>query len=182
MKSEIALPLGWHGILDKMTLFTQPKEVLREQRDAGITEPGNLALLLLFAVMNFFAQLPGQYRIFEGGPKMVENSEGVMVQLDFAQFAGWQAVYSICGVPLVMYGLAALAHYIVSKYGGKATWPEARRAMFLAACVSLPLIFAGAAATWFGIPNLALILSFATLIYFLWYWQQGLNALEFNHV
>ena len=165
-----------------MQIFTSPKTVLRDQREKGITEQGNLALLLLFTVLNFFAQLPGLSRVFAAGPQTSLNRDGVEVPIDFAEFVGWQAVFSIFGVALVMYGFAAIAHLVMRKYAGKATWVEARRTMFLAAVVSLPLIALSAAITWFGIPNLSVFISLGTLIYFLWYWQQGLNALEFDNV
>ena len=165
-----------------MQLFTNPKLILAEQRAKGIREEGNLVLIMLFAVMNFLAQLPGQYRIFAAGPQTATDSDGNIVSIDFAQFAGWHAVYSIFGVILVMYGLAALAHLVARYFKGAATWAEARRAMFLAANVSMPLVVLTAVATWFGIPNLALILSVITLIYFLWYWGQGLNFLEYGDV
>ncbi|MEM7240980.1 MAG: YIP1 family protein [Pseudomonadota bacterium] len=165
-----------------MQLFANPKSVLSSQKEKGIREEGNLVLIMLFAILNFFAQLPGQYRVFSNGPQTAIDSDGNVIPIDFAQFAGWQAVYSIFGVILVMYGLAAIAHLIARYFNGKATWPEARRAMFLAANVSLPLIALTALATWFGIPNLALILAVLTLLYFLWYWGQGLNYLEYGDV
>ena len=165
-----------------MQLFLEPKTVLAEQKSKGIREEGNLVLIMLFAILNFFAQLPGQYRVFTAGPQTATDSEGNVVSIDFAQFAGWQAVYSIFGVILVMYGLAAIAHLIARYFDGQASWSEARRAMFMAANVSLPLVALTAIATWFGIPNLALIISVLTLIYFLWYWGQGLNYLEYGDV
>ena len=165
-----------------MRIFTDPTGTYSAQRKAGITEEGNLFLIIAFAFGNFLAQLPAQYRVFSAGPQTALDADGNTVPIDFAQFAGWQAVYAIFGVALVMYGLSAIAHLIARRFGGQATWREARRAMFLAALLSLPFVALTSLATWFGIPNLALILSFGTVIYFLWYWGKGLNYLEYADV
>jgi len=165
-----------------MRIFTDPSSTFAAQRKAGITEEGNLFLIVAFAFGNFLAQLPAQYRVFSAGPQTALDADGNTVAIDFAQFAGWQAVFAIFGVALVMYALSAIAHLIAKKFGGKASWKEARRAMFLAALLSLPMVVVTSLATWAGIPNLALILSFGTLIYFLWYWGKGLNLLEYSDV
>ena len=156
-----------------LDVFYDPQKAMRLQYDRGITDSANTALLLSFAIVNYFAQLPALYVTFQNGP---QNG------ISFADMAGWFAVWSIFGVALLMYGLSGIAHFFVKRGKNKISGAQARRAMFWAANMSLPLIVVNAVIMALQLSNLAAILGFMTFGYFLWYWQAAWNALGSQHV
>jgi len=107
--------------------YMAPGKVMQTQLERGIREPQTLFYSMLFGAMSLIANFP---RIAATAPDRASLT-GMMSGL----FIGY-----ILFMPLMLYGLAALIHWVILKFGGQANWPEARRALSWSAVVTIPFV------------------------------------------
>jgi len=84
-------------------------------------------------------------------------------------------------MPLLMYGIAALSHIILAKFGGQGDYVGTRRALFWAAVVTSPVILASSVLSIY-FPVVKISLAILTTFIFIWQWTSNLKELEFNNV
>ena len=91
-----------------------------------------------------------------------------------AALLGWMFI-----APLVLYGLAALSHLVARAFGGRATWLEARMALFWALLAASPLWLLWGLVAGFVGPGPALnVTGLVALGAFLAIWIGGLRSVE----
>jgi len=146
--------------------YVAPGKVMQMQLDRGIREPQTLFYCMLFGAMNLIANFP---RIAATAPDQ-DTLTGMMSGL----FIGY-----IFFMPLMLYGLAALIHWVILKFGGQANWPEARRALSWSAVVTLPFILASGFFYNFYNNALSEYLNVAIAIIFFWQLYVNFKKIEF---
>jgi hypothetical protein len=151
--------------------YLGPRRALRAQLARGIREEQLLFYVMLFCLLSYIALLPDlSYQLRLQGADASP----------FVARAGAQFVASVFMAPLLLYGLAALSHLVLARFGGKARWIEARLALFWAALVTVPLVLATGAAKVVAPANLAALVSAITGLVFLWQWFSCLWEVEFS--
>ncbi|SPJ22726.1 YIP1 family protein [Palleronia abyssalis] len=82
-------------------------------------------------------------------------------------------------VPLALYGLAGLTHFVARRIGGHATYTEARMALFWALLAASPLWLLWGLVAGFVGPGPALdVVGIVALLAFLGVWAGGLYSVE----
>jgi Yip1-like protein len=147
--------------------YRAPRKVIQSQVDRGIKEPQTLFYGMLFGVMNLIANYP---RIALTAPDQ-DTLTGMMAGLFIAY---------VFFLPLVLYGLAGLIHWVILKFGGQGSWAAARRALNWSAVVVLPFILAGGALYVFENNALTMILNLITAVVFFWQLWMNVNQIEFQ--
>ena len=148
--------------------YLAPRQVLSEQ-SSGAGEERALAWVMIASMLFFIARLPAisrQAHLNPDGPP-------------FDALAGGAFLGAVLLAPLFFYALAALSHFVARVFGGKATWLEARLALFWALLAVTPLVlFQGLVAGFIGEGVQLTIVSVVTFVAFLYIWLSGLSAAE----
>jgi hypothetical protein len=147
--------------------YRDPRGVMQAQIERGITEPQTLFYAMLFGTMNLIANYP---RAFYNAPDPDT----------FAGMMGGLFISYIFFLPLVLFGLAALIHWIVLKFGGHATWAEARRALIWSTVTMTPFILVAGAAYIFRNDALVSIVNMITAVVFIWQLWSNFKQVEFH--
>ncbi|MBJ3763014.1 YIP1 family protein [Maribius pontilimi] len=83
--------------------------------------------------------------------------------------------------PLVLYGIAGISHVIARLFGGKATYLEARMALFWALLAAVPFwLLWGLVAGFIGAGAALNLTGLVAFVAFLALWLAGLYAVEFG--
>jgi hypothetical protein len=153
---------------DIAAAYRHPARVAANQKARGVTEPQTLVYGLLFGFLSFVAQLPAL-------SVMAGSTGAPLAGLAAANFAAF-----VFFMPLMLYLLAALAHVIVLRFGGRASWSQARRALFWAALVSTPLILLTGLAGPFLPKTMLTLAQLVTGAVFFWQWIACQHYFEFK--
>lgn len=149
--------------------YKAPKHEMRRHIDDGIREEQTLFFAMLFGGLSFLSLLPDiAKRAF-----IADDSLSAMAAAQF--------IASVFMMPLLMYGIAAISHLILGRFGGQGDHVGARRALFWAAIVTAPIMLFSAILTTY-VPDLRLITSIVTTLVFFWQWISNLKELEFGNV
>jgi hypothetical protein len=149
--------------------YRTPKLEMRRQIEDGIREEQTLFFALLFGLLSFLSLLP-------------EIAKRAYIMNDsLPALAAAQFIASVFMMPLLMYGIAALSHIILAKFGGQGDYVGTRRALFWAAVVTSPVILASSVLSIY-FPVVKISLAILTTFIFIWQWTSNLKELEFNNV
>lgn len=147
--------------------YRAPRKVMQAQIERGITEPQTLFYGMLFGAMNLVANYP---RVSMTAPDP-DTMAGMMAGLFIAY---------IFFLPLMLYGIAGLIHWIVLKFGGQGSWIESRRALNWSAVVTIPFVLISGASYVLENSMLVFILNALTAVVFLWQLYSNVNQIEFS--
>lgn len=152
-----------------LSAYKGPKEEMRAQINAGITEPQTLFYALMFGFLSFVAIVPSLAR------------RAITDDIELKALAGAQFVSSVFMMPLLMYAIAGLSHLILLRFGGQGSYVDARRAMFWAAIVTTPCILLNGLINVYA-PSFYLLSTGVTAIVFFWQWISCLFESEYADV
>lgn len=148
--------------------YRAPREVLRRRVAGPAREDRALAIVMAACVLMFVAQWPLLSRLAFEDPS---------VPLDMrlgGALLGWVFI-----APLTLYVLAAVVHGVARLFGGRASWYEARMALFWAFLASSPLwLLNGLVAGFVGPGPGQTLVGAAALLVFLFIWGAGLWEVE----
>ena len=147
--------------------YRAPRKVMQMQVDRGISEPQTLFYGIFFGVMNLIANYP---RVTLNAP-----DQDVLAGM----LAGLFIAY-IFFLPLMLYGFAGVLHWVILKFGGQASWAEARRALNWSAVVTIPMILISGSSYLFENNILPMFFNLITAIIFLWQLWSNVNQVEFH--
>jgi hypothetical protein len=148
--------------------YRAPREVLRRRVAGAPREDRALAIVMAACALMFVSQWPLQSRLaFEDPTVPLDMRMG-------GALMGWVFI-----APLAFYLLAAVVHAIARLFGGRASWYEARMALFWALLAASPLwLLNGLVAGFIGPgPELTMV-GLAALLTFLVFWGAGLWEVE----
>ena len=147
--------------------YRDPRGVMQAQVEHGITEPQTLFYAMLFGMMNLIANYP---RAAHNAPDP-DTLAGMMAGLFIAY---------IFFLPLVLFGLAAIIHWVILKFGGHATWGQARRAMIWSTVTAIPFILTAGAVYIFQNNMLVTVVNVVMATVFLWQLWSNFKQVEFH--
>jgi Na+(H+)/acetate symporter ActP len=156
-------------ISDIVAAYRAPRREMRRHIDNVIGEEQTLFFAMLFGGMSFIAQLPD----------MAKRAH--LTDHNLSDLAAAQLIASVFMMPLLMYGIAAISHVIVARFGGQGDHIGARRALFWAAVVTVPVLLLSALVNTFA-PDFRIIGAVITSAVFFWQWFSNLRELEFGNV
>lgn len=156
-------------IYDIGAALKSPKREMRRHISDGIREEQTLFFALLFGGLSFVSLLPDIAK------------RAYLTDDSLSAMAAAQFIASVFMMPLLMYGIAAISHVILARFGGQGDHIGARRALFWAAVVTTPLMLLSAIVTTYA-PDMRVILAILTTLVFLWQWFSNLKELEFGNV
>ena len=147
--------------------YRTPRKVMQMQIDRGISEPQTLFYGIFFGAMNLIANYP---RVAGNAPDQ-DVLAGMMAGLFIAY---------IFFLPLMLYGFAGGLHWMILKFGGQASWAEARRALNWSAVVTIPFILISGSSYVLENNILPTFFNVVTAIIFLWQLWSNVNQAEFH--
>ena len=152
------------AVRDIVATYGGPRRVIRRILQAGAREDRALVILLAGCGVVFVAQWPRLAR------QAHERGEQLDMLLGGALFA-WLFL-----MPLVLYTLALISHWLLKALGGKGQPFGARIALFWALLASAPVMLLWGLTAGFVGPGPALSLVGATWVaVFFWVWLSGLT-------
>ena len=154
--------------MDIARSYRAPRQVLRRRVAGAPREDRAFMLLVVGCLIMFVAQWPALSRAaFEDPSIPLEARLG-------GALMGWLFI-----APLFLYVLAGISHLIAKLLGGRASFYQARMALFWALLAASPaFLFSGLIAGFVG-PGGALTLTSALAgVAFLWIWGAGLWEVE----
>ena len=153
---------------DIVASYRRPGEILRRRMGSRERAEGRaLVTVMLACFLIFVAQWPRLSRqSYETGQDLESLVGGAIL--------GWIFI-----APLALYGLAGAVHFVVKRLGGRASYTEARMALFWGLLAASPLwLLWGLVAGFIG-PGPALDLTgIVALLAFIGIWGAGLYAVE----
>ncbi len=147
--------------------YRAPRKTMQVQIERGITEPQTLFYGMLFGVINLIASFP---RVVLSAPDQ-DTFTGMMAGL-FISYVFF--------LPLMLYGIAGLLHWVFSKFNGQATYAESRRALNWAAVATTPFILLSGASYVLNNSTLTMTLNVMTAIVFIWQLRATVTETEFS--
>ncbi|NDW43366.1 YIP1 family protein [Ruegeria sp. PrR005] len=152
---------------DIVATYRGPRRVMRRLLDMGQREDRALALVMAFCVIAFVAQMPALAR------------RAHLEQLELDMLMGGALLGSVIILPLVLYTLALLSHWVARVLGGRGTAYAARLALFWSLLASTPLVLLNGLVAGFIGPGPALsIVGLLWMVVFLWFWLSNLYQAE----
>ncbi|MCF3594230.1 YIP1 family protein [Rhodobacteraceae bacterium LMO-12] len=152
------------AVSDIVATYGGPRRVVRRILQAGVREERALVILMAGCVVVFVAQWPRLAR------QAHEHGQELNPLLGGALFA-WLFV-----MPLVLYTLALISHWVLRILGGKGQPFGARIALFWALLASGPIMLLWGLTAGFVGPGSALTLvGVIWIAVFLWVWFSGLT-------
>lgn len=145
--------------------YLAPRKAMQTQMDRGITEPQTLFYGILFGAVNLVANYP---RVAQSASDP-DTIAGMMGGLFIAY---------IFFLPLMLYGIAGIAHWVAVKFGGQGTWNQARRAMNWSALVCIPFILISGASNVFENSTIPMVLNALTGAVFIWQLWENFREVE----
>ena len=181
--------------LDIPRAWVRPARVMRDRLTRGVDEKVAFAYVAAASLLGFVAQLPAlarRSRIPDDLDDAIrsENVEGriLTVPEDVAE-AKFEALMSgallgwIFLVPLLLYGVAQLSHWIARLVGGRGTALHARTALFWSFLAATPaLLLAGLTTGFVGPGPAAALVGLVWISGFLWIWLNSLYVAETSDV
>ncbi|MHC9237152.1 YIP1 family protein [Pseudooceanicola sp. 502str34] len=152
---------------DIAATYRRPGAVLRRHLRAGEREDRALATLMAGCLLIFVAQWPRLSR------------EAFLTGEELSPLLGSTLMAWVFLAPLLLYGIAALAHVVARIASGRGTFYTARMALFWSILAAAPvLLLHGMVAGFIG-PGPALdLVGLAWLAIFLWFWIAGMRVAE----
>ncbi|WP_193221964.1 YIP1 family protein [Amylibacter sp. SFDW26] len=147
--------------------YRAPSNSMQVQIERGITEPQTLFYGMLFGVINLIASFP---RVMLSAPDQ-DTFTGMMAGL-FISYVFF--------LPLMLYGLAGLLHWVLLKFDGQASYAEMRRALNWAAVVTAPFVLLSGASYALNNSTLTSILNLITATIFLWQLRETAKQVEYT--
>lgn len=152
---------------DIVATYRGPRRVMRRLLDMGPREDRALALVMAFCVIAFVAQMPALAR------------RAHLEQLELDMLLGGALLGSVIILPLLLYTLALLSHWVARLLGGRGTAYAARLALFWSLLASTPLVLLNGLVAGFIGPGPALsIVGLLWMVVFLWFWLSNLYQAE----
>lgn len=152
---------------DIVATYRGPRRVMRRLLDMGQREDRALALVMAFCVIAFVAQMPALAR------------RAHLEQLELDMLMGGALLGSVIILPLVLYTLALLSHWVARVLGGRGTAYAARLALFWSLLASTPLVLLnGLVAGFIGTGPALSIVGLLWMVVFLWFWLSNLYQAE----
>jgi len=147
--------------------YRAPRTSMRTQIERGITDPQTLFYAMLFGVINLIASFPRS--VFSASDSEVFNG---MIAASFISYVFF--------LPLMLFGLAGILHWVLLKFKGQGSYLEMRRAFTWAAVVTTPFVLLSGASYVFNNSNLTAVLNVATFAAFLWQLRAVTLETEFS--
>ena len=152
---------------DIVRAYRAPRSVMQAQIDRGITEAQTLFYGMLFGVINLIASYPRIVNL-QADPDMIKGMiSGMFISYIFL-------------LPLMLYALAGVVHWVLLKFGGKASWAEARRAFNWSAVCVIPFVLCAGAAYVFKNNLLTDIINLVIAAIFFWQVYANFKYIEFQ--
>ena len=148
--------------------YRRPGAILRRRLGAADrAEARALATCMLACFLIFVAQWPRLSR------------ESFMTGQDLDMLLAGALMGWILIAPLVLYGFAGISHWVARRLGGRATYTEARMALFWALLAAAPLwLVWGLVAGFMGPGPVLDFVGIAALLAFVLIWAGGLRHVE----
>ena len=154
--------------LDIVRTYRAPGAILRRRLAGPPNEARALIILMAGCILMFVSRLPGISRQAFYDPSVPRDA------LMGAALMGWVFV-----APLLFYLLAALSHLGARPFGGRASWFEARMALFWAFLAAAPLwLLVGLVEGFIGLGAAHNAAGLAAALAFLVIWGAGLREVE----
>lgn len=150
--------------------YRAPRAAFRQELDR-LREPRSLMIVVLFCLLSFIARMPEVSALSHLAEDDAETRS--------ARF-GAMFVATVLFAPLVLYVLGFVAHAILSLFGGRASWAEARLALFWSALVTSPLVLTGGVLKVFSPDVGFLVAQILTAVVFFWQWATCIAVSEFG--
>ncbi|MFS4583334.1 YIP1 family protein [Phaeobacter sp. C3_T13_0] len=148
---------------DIIATYRGPRKVIARRLAMGLREDRLLAMLMAGCALAFIAQMP------------VRAREAHLTGQELNMLLGGSLLALIFIAPLLLYGLAFVAHGVARVVGGSGDSGQARLALFWAFLAASPLMLLnGLVAGFIGAgPELTLVGGIWFLL-FLWFWASGM--------
>ncbi|WP_108484115.1 YIP1 family protein [Oceaniglobus ichthyenteri] len=152
---------------DILASYRRPGKVVLRRSAGAPREDRALVIVMVACVLIFVAQWPRLSR------------EAFVTDQDFDMLLGASLLAWLFLMPLILYGVAAISHMVAKIMGGRATWYEARIALFWALLAASPLwLLWGLVAGFIGAGPAMDIVGVIAVGAFLAIWISGLWAVE----
>ncbi|ROU04107.1 YIP1 family protein [Histidinibacterium lentulum] len=151
-----------------------PRRVMRDLLAKGEREDRAIVYLMAACVLLFMARWPVLVRAAEGiEPLPGQDGASLTQLLTYGFFA------TVMILPLMLYGIGALAHLAARALGGRGTFYRARLALFWALLAASPVALLHGLVRGFIGPGFEAMLTGALWVgVFLWFWIAGLIEAE----
>ncbi|SEM16480.1 hypothetical protein SAMN05443999_11452 [Roseovarius azorensis] len=155
---------------DIVATYRGPRRVVRRLLEMGPREDRVLTLALMSCVILFIAQAPWQARLAFDDPS---------VPIEARLY--WSGFFWVLIMPLLLYLLAMISHFVIRLIGGTGKAFGARLALFWALMASSPLaLLCGLVAGFIGPgPGLQAV-GLIWVGVFGWFWISGLREAEWS--
>lgn len=120
---------------DILRSYRAPRAVMRDLLDQGKREDRAIAFLIISCFLIFVAQWPRLSRTAAGFDLPPGAEAPALDRLMAYEFMAWLMIW-----PLMLYGLAMLAHVLARVLGGQGTSYGARLALFWSMLATVPLL------------------------------------------
>lgn len=152
---------------DIVQAHRRPRMVMRRLLELGQREDRALAMLMAACFVMFLAQMP-----FRSRQSHLDGSD----LTDLLQNDLFAMIFVL---PLLAYGIAAIAHLVTKVFGGKGDFYRARLALFWALLASTPLIvLSGLTKGFIGEGTENTIVGAIWFAVFLWIWISSMWEAE----
>ncbi len=153
---------------DIVASYRRPGEILRRRLGSPErAEARALVTCMLACFLIFVAQWPRLSR------------ESYLTGQDLDMMLGGALMGWIFIAPLVLYGFAGASHFVARRLGGRASYTEARMALFWALLSAAPLWLAWGMLAGFAGPGPLLdLVGIVALLAFVLIWAAGLASVE----
>jgi len=152
---------------DIVATYRQPGKVVARLMEMGTREDRALVFVMGAAFVMFIAQWPGLAR------------EAHLAGTPLSISIGKAFVIVVFGLPLALYFVGFVTHWIARALGGKGTAFGSRLALFWAFLAMSPLLlFYGLVAGFVGPGTQAELVKLLCWLVFLWFWIAGLRTVH----
>lgn len=152
---------------DIVASYRGPRRVMRRLLDMGQREDRALAFVMAFCVISFVAQMPALAR------------RAHLEQQELDMLMGGALLGSVIILPLLLYAIALVSHWVARALGGRGTAYAARLALFWSLLASTPLVLLnGLVAGLIGSGPALTAVGLLWMVVFLWFWFSNLHQAE----
>lgn len=154
---------------DIVLTYINPAAVMHRKIARGLREEQLLAYVFLASLITFLIRAPSLIAFHRAG----------QTGTPLATEIGGMFITTMLFGPLFYYALAAIAHLIARKLGGKGDWQKARLALFWTILAMQPLVIAYIYLLALVSPGwIPMLLTTGVFAFFLWTWGRGMAATE----
>ncbi|SDC86771.1 YIP1 family protein [Ruegeria marina] len=152
---------------DIVASYRGPGRVMRRLLDMGQREDRALAFVMAFCVIAFVAQMPALAR------------RAHLEQQELEMMMGGALLGSVIILPLLLYSIALISHWVARILGGHGSAYAARLALFWSLLASTPLVLLnGLVAGFIGPGPVLSAVGLLWMAVFLWFWLSNLFQAE----